>query len=166
MYPYLVSDGQLYTPSNDVNLSCLLRVAEGRTAEIHTSTLIVTDISSNVVRFRVTDEPLTDVHALTMEPVNKRSGIPYEPHLMVRFHNRTKEPVNLFEAFQASNLFVDAMPVKRTMFNWNGSVALMPNAAWGTFLSLDEYEPKISPGVHQVQFEFAGERSNVLTVNW
>ena len=126
----------------------------------------VDDSSSNVVKFRVTDEPLTDVDACAIEPVNKQNRIPHEPHLIVRFHNKTKEPVNLFEAFQASNLFVDGMPVKRTMFNWGGSIMLTPGASWGAFLSFDEYEPKISPGVHQVQFEFAGEKSSMLTVDW
>ena len=121
--------------------------------------------TSNSVAFEILkDTKVEHLPSLRIEPVTHRQGIPNEPLIIVQFVNRTDKGLGLSHSVNGSRLLINGRSMNRIATPWSFPIPLAPGKIWGKFIQLGEYEMKVGPGVHQIEFEFAGRRSNALSM--
>ena len=121
--------------------------------------------ASETVAFKIKRNPIADdLPSLWIEPVAPRRGLPQEPLIIVQYANQSGKPQGLSLAVNGSRLLIDGKPMKRIARPWNFPVPLLPGDVFGKFIQVGEYEIGAVPGVHRVAVEFAGQRSNSVSL--
>lgn len=127
---------------------------------------VVNGINSNVVSFQIQSSMENRLPTLYIEKAVRNMGTPDDEGILGFIRNDQTTGMDLFDLWQGHALYVDGKAYQPKIIKWAGISSLAPGESWGFMVFLLDYIDKIEPGIHSIQFEMGGLRSNLLKIEW
>jgi len=124
---------------------------------------------SNIEKFKIDPHlKIEDLPALVIKPLGKRVGYYGEPLLILYFVNKKDEAVNLYSVMVGLKLWIDGIAYERNKtYLSDYGTEIQAQKFWSNFISLDDYNnATLKSGLHEVQLEFSGKKSNMVKMQW
>ncbi len=125
--------------------------------------------TSNIEKFEIDPQlKIENLPALVIKPLEKRVGFYDEPLFIAYFVNKKEEAIKSYNAMVNSRLWIDGIAYKRVKtYLYDYGNEIQSYKFWSEFISLDDYDnTTVEPGLHEVQLEFASEKSNIVKIRW
>ena len=134
----------------------------------YTAVWEVDGYASNIEKFKIEPQlSIEDLPALVIKPLGKRVGFYGEPLFITYFVNK-EEAVNMYNAMVNSKLWIDGIVHERDKtYLYDYGTEFQSYEFWSEFTDArDYYDIAEESGLHEVQLEFSGEKSNIVKIRW